>query len=246
MLDQQSGQATYGVGGGITWDSTTEGEYDEILTKASFLEEDRPVFQLLESMLLSQGEYFLFEEHLNRLKKSAKYFGFPFQMDEIQMALVDFASHHPSGEFKVRFVLTKDGELTIDAQPLSHTATPIRVMLAEKPIDKDNPFLYHKTTNRAIYSYFQLKKPADVFDVLLWNKNGEVTEFTNGNVIMEIDGQLWTPPVNSGLLAGTFREVLIRQGEIREKRLTIEDLRKSSKIWFINSVRKWIEVRLLH
>ena len=35
MIDQQSGMATYGVGGGITWDSTAEGEYDEVLTKAS-------------------------------------------------------------------------------------------------------------------------------------------------------------------------------------------------------------------
>ena len=76
-------------------------------------------------------------------------------------------------------------------------------------------------------------------------KTKELTEFTNGNVVLELDGLLWTPPINSGLLAGTFREMLIKTGKIREKTLTIDDLKKSSKIWFINSVREWLEVQLI-
>ena len=59
MIDHQTGNATYGVGGGITWDSTSEGEYHEVLAKASLLEENRPEFQLLESLLLNEGEWFL-------------------------------------------------------------------------------------------------------------------------------------------------------------------------------------------
>ena len=57
IIDQQSGMATYGVGGGITWDSTAEGEYDEVLTKANVLKKETPAFQLLESLLLKDGEY---------------------------------------------------------------------------------------------------------------------------------------------------------------------------------------------
>ena len=44
VIEQKTGKATYGVGGGITWDSTAKGEYDEILAKASLLEEDRPEY----------------------------------------------------------------------------------------------------------------------------------------------------------------------------------------------------------
>ncbi len=79
--------------------------------------------------------------------------------------------------------------------------------------------------------------------MLLWNEEGELTEFTNGNLVLEIDGELWTPPVSSGLLAGTFREVLIREGKVQEKVLTAADLKRSEKAWFINSVRKWIQVQ---
>lgn len=244
VVDQKTGKATYGVGGGITWDSTAEGEYHEVLAKASLLEEDRPDFQLLESLLLQDGEYFLLEEHLTRLKNSAKYFGISIDVENVQITLHDLAKKNSLGASKIRLLSDKNGELTIESQPITQLKTPLMVTLADEPLDKNNPFLYHKTTNRIIYSHFQ-KKYSHVFDVLLWNEDGELTEFTNGNIVLEIDGTLWTPPINSGLLAGTYRERLIKEETIHEKVLTITDLRKSKKVWFINSVRKWLEVQVV-
>ncbi len=244
VVDQKTGKATYGVGGGITWDSTAEGEYHEVLAKASLLEEDRPDFQLLESLLLQDGEYFLLEEHLTRLKNSAKYFGISIDVENVQITLHDLAKKNSLGASKIRLLSDKNGELTIESQPITQLKTPLMVTLADEPLDKNNPFLYHKTTNRIIYSHFQ-KKYSHVFDVLLWNEDGQLTEFTNGNIVLEIDGTLWTPPINSGLLAGTYRERLIKEETIHEKVLTITDLRKSKKVWFINSVRKWLEVQVV-
>jgi para-aminobenzoate synthetase/4-amino-4-deoxychorismate lyase len=245
LIEHHSGRATYGVGGGITWDSTTEGEYQEILAKASLLEENRPPFHLLESLLLDNGNYFLLEEHLDRLKNSAQYFGFPYHAENVKKALHDFSVQHNNVKLKVRLLLGIDRGISIEGSLLSQPGAELKVILSDQPIEKENPFFYHKTTNREIYSQFYRKKPSDVFDVLLWNENGELTEFTNGNVVLEIDGLFWTPPVNSGLLAGTFREDLLKNGEIREKTLTVVDLQQSTKIWFINSVRKWLEVKLI-
>jgi para-aminobenzoate synthetase / 4-amino-4-deoxychorismate lyase len=245
LIDHQTGRATYGVGGGITWDSTSEGEYQEVLAKAKLLETERGEFQLLESFLLDNGAYFLLEEHLERLERSANYFQFPFNLLEITDTLDEFASVNITGKFKVRFLLATDGEITIEGQDISPEYSGLKVILAEESLDKNNLFLYHKTTNRKVYSSFQMKKPSGVFDILLWNEDGEITEFTNGNVVLEIDGGLWTPPVKSGLLAGTFREWLLKSGEIQERILTRSDLKKSTKIWFINSVRKWVEVKLV-
>jgi len=244
LIEHQTGKAVYGVGGGITWDSTPDGEYDEILAKARLLVENRPEFQLLESLLLENGDYFLIEEHLKRLEESAQYFGFLSNFAKIKEALHEFADKNNSGVYKVRLLLSKNNELTLEAQELAKQEGAVKVMLGSQPIDNDEPFLFHKTTNRAIYTRFQEKKPSDIFDVLLWNKSEELTEFTNGNVVLQINGELWTPPVQSGLLAGTFRSKLIAAGEIREKILTISDLKKCERIWFINSVRRWVEVQL--
>ena len=82
-------------------------------------------------------------------------------------------------------------------------------------------------------------------DVLLWNDRGEVTECTIGNVVVEIDGVRYTPPVESGLLAGTFRAELLDQGLIRERVLTKSDVASAPRLWLINSVRGWVEARLV-
>lgn len=242
IIDQSTGEAEYGVGGGITWDSTSEGEYEEVLAKASLLGVERPDFQLLESLRLENGKYFLLGEHLHRLKNTAAYFGFRFDQERVNQALQNFADQRKDGTWKVRCLLAKAGEVIVEGAPIAPFEEPVQVILADEPLRKNNPFLYHKTTNREVYSQFQ-SRSAEHFDVLLWNEEGELTEFTNGNLVLEIDGELWTPPVSSGLLAGTFREVLIREGKVREKVLTAADLKRSEKAWFINSVRKWIQVQ---
>jgi para-aminobenzoate synthetase / 4-amino-4-deoxychorismate lyase len=242
LIDHQTGSAVYGVGGGVTWDSTSEGEYHEILAKAKLLEEIPADFQLLETLLLENGDYFLLEEHVLRLVNSARYFDFSFDEKRINLSLQKYRASNQNGLIKVRLLLAKDGEITIEGHPITQQDTLLKVTLAESPVDKLNTFLYHKTTKREIYTKFQKQIPPQAFDILLWNHEGELTEFTNGNVVLEIDDTLWTPPVESGLLAGTFRNQLIKTGDIYEKTLTHSDLEKATRIWFINSVRKWREV----
>jgi para-aminobenzoate synthetase/4-amino-4-deoxychorismate lyase len=75
--------------------------------------------------------------------------------------------------------------------------------------------------------------------VILWNPKREVTESTIANVVVEIDGRRLTPPIECGLLAGTFRAELLAAREIVEARVTIDDLQTASRIWLINSVRGW-------
>ncbi|HWL26762.1 MAG TPA: aminotransferase class IV, partial [Ureibacillus sp.] len=103
-------------------------------------------------------------------------------------------------------------------------------------------FVYFKTTNRQAYETFSKQ---NVFDVLLWNENEEITEFTNGNVVVKLNGKLYTPPVECGLLAGTFRKQLLLQKEIEEKVITKAELLKAEEVWFINSVRKWIRCEMV-
>lgn len=246
VIDQQTNQATYGVGGGITWDSTSEDEYQEVLAKASLLEVKRPEFQLLESLLMDNGEYFLIEEHLDRLFSSAKYFKYPINMENVKNHLQKSLQLHQQGTYKTRLLIDLKGEVMINTQPIELQSydTPVLITLADEPVSKDNIFLYHKTTNRDVYTKFQKRFP-DVFDVLLWNEDRELTEFTNGNAVLEMEDGLWTPSIESGLLAGTYRERLLKEGRIQEKILTMEDLKNCTNIWFVNSVRKWVKVKLI-
>ncbi|HEV2125287.1 MAG TPA: aminotransferase class IV, partial [Chloroflexota bacterium] len=122
------------------------------------------------------------------------------------------------------------------------------VTLAGTPVSRDDPFLFHKTTHRVTYEMHlaqQLATRPGLFDVLLWNQEGEVTEFTRGNVVLELDGTRWTPPRACGLLAGTFRAELLGRGELRERILTPDDVRGATHAWLINSVREWVPVQFV-
>ena len=103
--------------------------------------------------------------------------------------------------------------------------------------------LFHKTTHRNLYET-RLAEHPDCSEVLLWNSRGEVTEFCTGNVVAELEGENWTPPVECGLLGGTFRAHLLDAGDIRERVLIRQEIVRATKLHLINSVRKWVDVAL--
>jgi para-aminobenzoate synthetase/4-amino-4-deoxychorismate lyase len=79
--------------------------------------------------------------------------------------------------------------------------------------------------------------------VIFWNERGEVTESRIANLVVPIDGQLYTPPISSGLLPGTFRAQLLAEGKIKERVITVEEFQNAKEFFLINSVRKWILVK---
>lgn len=245
VIDADTNQAEYGVGGGITWDSELTEEYDEAFLKAKLLSVERPAYKLLESMKLDDAGYHLLEEHIERMKRSAVYFGFPFPEWKLRNELDKHARSNMGGVQKVRILLDEKGILEVSGQAIKpfDENIPIKVILAESPISSGNPFLFHKTTNRGVYEKFQVNHP-DFFDVLLWNEEGFITEFTNGNVVVKMEGDLFTPPIEAGLLAGTFRQDLIKGNVIKERQISKDDLTLAEEIWFTNSVRGMVKVHL--
>jgi para-aminobenzoate synthetase/4-amino-4-deoxychorismate lyase len=239
VLDSHSGEVTFGVGGGVTFDSTAEREYEECMVKSSFLL-NRPItFQLLETILLEEGDYFLLDRHLARLEASANFLGFIFP-EKLQSELDHFAVAHGTGSWKTRILLTKDGQFEFEALRLEKIERELRrVALAKEPIDSTNRLFFHKTTSRSFYSS-QLEAQPDCDDVVFWNERGEVTESSIANVVLPAGGRLFTPPVSAGLLAGTFRDQLLAEGRILERTITIEELKEASEFFLINSVHKWM------
>jgi para-aminobenzoate synthetase / 4-amino-4-deoxychorismate lyase len=239
IIDTETNLATFGVGGGVTIDSTAEREYEECLVKSRFLHASPAVFQLFESILLEDGEYFLLARHVKRLRNSAAFFGFVFHEDEIRSALEAIAAVNVSGSFKVRLILWKDGRVETEVMSVEPRESP-RVALATEAVGSADRFLFHKTTRRDFYAA-QLEARPDCDDIIFWNERGEVTESSIANVVVQIDGQLFTPPVESGLLAGTFRDQLLADGEIKERVITIEEFQSADEFFLINSVRKWMQ-----
>ena len=100
----------------------------------------------------------------------------------------------------------------------------------------------HKTTRRQHYDE-RLKPEPGVFDTLLFNERGEITEFTRGNVALKLDGVWWTPPLASGLLAGTYRAELLANEKITPAMLVLAVLQCDEAVAFFNRVRGWLSAQ---
>ncbi|MBN2103393.1 aminodeoxychorismate synthase component I [bacterium] len=243
LVNQKTGSAEYGVGGGVVWDSTAKEEYRECQIKARILTEKRPDFQLLESLLWTpETGYYLLAYHIRRLTESAEYFDYPLDIESLLKHLNTKITDYPQKPLKVRLLLSSDGSFDISFKPPkpSHSVT---VNCAKTPVDTDNPFLYHKTTLRDVYKQ-ALSEKGEADDVILWNNRDEITESSSSNIVIQFGEKRLTPPVSCGLLPGTRRAELLDQGAIKESVIHKSQLYKADRIFLINSVRPWREAVL--
>lgn len=225
------------VGGAIVWDSTPEEEWEETLTKIKFLGvNDIPDFKLVETMLVKNGEIQDKEVHIKRMKNSSQELNFKFSEEKFD---IKFYS-----ECILRVLLSKDGNFEPQILPVNEISNN-RVIVSEEKINSEEPLLYHKTTHRPWYRASAEKiRTGDIFDEIFFNEKGELTEGSRSNVILEIGGKCFTPPVKCGLLNGVLRQKLINEGKAEEKILYLEDLERAEKVFCINSIRGMVEVDL--
>ncbi|NJK62248.1 MAG: hypothetical protein HC921_05770 [Synechococcaceae cyanobacterium SM2_3_1] len=246
LYDRKFGIAEYGVGGGIVWDSQARDEYRECSVKAQVLTRRRPDFSLLETLLWTSEEgFFLLDLHLQRLKSSSDYFSIPLDVTTVIHALEKEVEGDHVLPQKIRVLVTKQAEVKVERSTLSPNRLPMPtcVCLHHIPVNSSDIFLYHKTTHREIYRLAQGHHP-EYADVLLWNEKGELTEFCNANLVLQLQGSWYTPPVACGLLPGTYRAWLLHQGKLQERILVLEDLQIAERVFWINSVHKMQEVQV--
>jgi para-aminobenzoate synthetase/4-amino-4-deoxychorismate lyase len=256
-LDLAAGEAVAGVGGGITWESSAAEEYEEALAKGAFLAERPSRFDLVETLRLEAGaagdasageagRYPLLARHLARLASSARHLGFRLDAAAVEAALAREARAAPGAGRRVRLLLSPGGAVRTEAGPLPPAAdgAPLPVALARARVSRRDPLLFHKTTRRERYELARRERP-DALDVLLSNEEGEPTEFTIGNVVAELGGERVTPPRDAGLLPGVMRAELLARGEVRERPVGMAELRRARRLWLVNAVRGWVEVRII-
>lgn len=240
--ESSSWQACYGVGSAITFYAESQAEWQELAAKTRFLERATREFELLETLRLEDGHYTLLQAHLDRMGHSAASFGFVWRADAALQCLQALALQYPGGVYRVRLTWSCTGQPQAQAFELAPSPEPVVFNLADSPLEsagREYEFIMHKTTRRQHYDE-RLKPEAGVFDTLLFNERGEITEFTRGNVALKIAGVWLTPTLECGLLAGTLRAELLVSKKITQAVLSLDDLSRAEAVAFMNSVRGWL------
>lgn len=233
--------ATMGLGSGIVADSKGEDEWRECLAKGGFVTAAGENFDLLETMSFDPVEGLVrLDRHLARLAASAAELGFQFNRHDARNRL-QAATFRTQMQARVRMRLGRSGALAVEVTPfprLSHV--PVNVAICDAPMAAADFRLRHKTSLRNAYDQARLASGAA--EVVFVDAHDFVTEGSFTNIFVERDGQLLTPPLEKGLLAGVLRAELLDSGRARESALRVADLQDG---FFIgNSMRGLIPARL--
>ncbi len=247
-----------GVGSGVVFDSEAAAEYDECLLKARFAVAPPPLFDVLETLRWSPAEGFLFlEEHLARLASSAAWFGRPCDGEAARAALARHVA--PFGEARrVRLLLDATGAVSVESAPLEGAFAgldpfalqdePLRLKLVAAGLASSDPFVRHKTTNRAVYDAALAEaRAAGADEAVLLNERGAVADGSYMSLFVKRGPALATPRLADGALDGVLRRAMIAGGAppVVEATLTPDDLRDAEAIYLGNSVRGLRRARLI-
>ncbi len=237
-------KARCGIGSGLVADARPDAEWQEWHHKRAFLARASAPFELLETFGLQAGQVPHLQAHLARMAAAAAHFGYPWSDAEVEGCVAQCIEAHPLGHWRIRLLLDRFGRPQAQAHAETNAALlVVQLQLAAQPFEAaGSEFVRFKTTRRAHYDAFA---PAEgVFDTLLWNTHGELTEGTRCNVAVQLDGRWWTPPLHCGLLGGIGRAHWLREGRIHEGVVHVEQLRQAQGLAVFNSLRGWIPAHL--
>lgn len=173
--------------------------------------------------------------HLDRMAGTAAALGYPFDPGRAE-ALLDLA---PEAPLRCRLTLDHAGGLERTTAPLGPPPREWRVAIHPERLDAADPWLYRKTTRRALYDTARAALPEGIDEWLFLNRAGEVCEGTITNLFTET----LTPARACGLLPGVLRAECLGQGW-REAVLRPGDL-EGARFFMGNSLRGLIPARLV-
>ena len=242
----ESGACEMGVGSGIVADSVPRDEFRETCIKAGFLNShSHENSDLFETVLMKEnGSLLWYQEHLDRLQRSAADLGYHFDREAADSAVYDQLGHGARGPAMIRILLTRVGDISVQAVPVTPLPDkPGLLIISRYQTDPSDRTLRHKTTSRQMYDreLAEARKMGCV-DVLFTNASGHLTEGAVTNLFVLGDSGWITPDLQCGLLPGIWRKKFLEKTGAAESILKIADLTTAKSIISGNSVRGSIQI----
>jgi 4-amino-4-deoxychorismate lyase len=205
-------------------------------------------FELIETLRWTRPVgFYLLDEHVARLSRSAAALGFRCDEFDVRGALAEAVRGRTEDTLRVRLTLGRDGALAVGAEPLSLPGARWRLAYAPVRFDSKDPLLRHKTTRRGFLeeAFAEAQRRVGAEEVVFLNERDELCEGARSNLFVAENGVLKTPPTACGLLPGTLRGLLLREGRAREAILRPADLEGDAEVYMGNSVRGLVRALLV-
>lgn len=220
-------------------------------------------YGLFETMRAYHGTIFLLERHLDRLLRSSRIIGLDSKLANIDLgkACIDVLRANSLEDARLRLTVSR-GEL--DSFPGPSTCDTPTVLVTVRNYSSLSPQIYNTGFKAGIsslrrYSQSPLSRlksinyllsvlakmeseAAGLDESLLLNEHGSIAEGSISNAFFAtLPSCLVTPPLESGILPGITREVVMElastlEMDVNESEVRLEDLGQFEEAFLTNSV----------
>ncbi len=214
---------------------------------------------LFSTLRIYEGHAFAFERHWARLLADAARIQLPVEhtADWVGQRMQELiaANHVASGCVRIYFIYNKVGiwrseESLPKVDLLMYTSDlPVRTGATRLCLFADGRHAAHPLAGVKVISwlanawFLEQAHQRGCDDALLLNEFGNVSECTAANIFYAQGGQVITPPLTAGCLAGVSRQVLLEIGpaagiSIVERDFNFEQLRKAEEVFITSTTRQ--------
>jgi branched-chain amino acid aminotransferase len=194
---------------------------------------------VFEVIRLYAGRPFAFEEHLQRLERSASNLRLPLDLEAVRSDAWRLLRHAGTGRDHelLRIVVTRGGKRLLLTESLPKT--PDRARLATityaptRILDGVKSLSY---ASNMLASRLARERGFD--EALLVSPHGRVLEAPTSSLFWVKDGEVLTPPLSDHILASITRRVVIDVSGARERECALEELLAADEVFLASTVRE--------
>ncbi|WP_010246485.1 aminotransferase class IV [Acetivibrio cellulolyticus] len=220
-------------------------------------------FSIFETFcVMENGKVFLLEKHIERMLKSAEFFGIEHKMskDELINTVILYIKENLISDTILRMTLSAGNSqksltprITFSCRKNTYTEEKItagcKLMLSDIRKSENSVILRHKTSNYLENFVLMNKAIVDGFDdILFMNSSANVTETAKSNIFFVKGNTIHTPDLKCGLLPGVIREWVIAEAgrqniECREGFYSFNDFIDADEVFVTNSAMGIMRVK---
>lgn len=209
-----------------------------------------------ESLRVHQNGAFLLDEHFDRLARSLEGLGVDWDddrkkyyswikelcvgMPQDKDAFIRFVVTAGSNDFWVAEERYAEPEVIIYRGSIPFYSPVNKRAITLKTVNRVKPEYFARTGFRiksmdyisSRTAKLELKQAGESLEGILLTPDGFVAEGLTSNIFWVKSGQLFTPALDSGILAGTVRAYIMSDNEVKEKMAKVEELEDADEIFF--------------
>ena len=206
------------------------------------------------TVAIRDGKPFLWEKHWSRLIHAAEKLSIDlgeFREDDVLSLLAErlsqdgvvqgrakitFTDERPSALWPASRSASANTSLSIVTGPPRKLPDSFRVGISPFPVNSRSPLAGLKTTNYLEPTLcFEAARKVGFDEAIRQNERGEVTSACFANVFWLKGDALLTPALSTGCLAGTTREFILDNFDVREVSAEIDDLLSADAVFLTSA-----------